>query len=318
MTTSHKKIVLATSLGDSSRALIRFGHSLAERLKCELHVLHVVEPWSHGELGGALGGMVGGAVISPDIDKGYVEEAKAKLDKYVAGLGGNVLAYVESGDPVSVMMDASKDAYMVIVGSEKKRGVFRFLSNVSHIVASASSPVLVVPHGAELIDWASCEIQIADDLENDATEVCNFTFKLAESLKPQKIKHLHITGLTQENLAASLEMAMASSKFSGSGKPDVEELFESARKQMQDKMQSHSEESKALLEALDCRYEVKVISGIPSVVLEDLRTLEKATIEVFGRHQTVHKKPFSFGKVPLSSMISGKNCVLVVPTKGKA
>ena len=83
----------------------------------------------------------------------WSEEVTRQAEQYVQACSQRLLppqfttsSRVTKGDPASVISEASKDFYLVVVGSHGREGLDRFLlGSVSHaIVHHVACPVLVI------------------------------------------------------------------------------------------------------------------------------------------------------------------------------
>ena len=102
----------------------------------------------------AIVGYYGGVVTSPQ-DLELTEQAQAAVqaeaDKVLAGLGGphpeSVTVRSVHGFPVEELINASKDADMIVLGSRGVGGFTRLMlgSTAGQVVQHAHCPVLIVP-----------------------------------------------------------------------------------------------------------------------------------------------------------------------------
>lgn len=139
--TNHK-IVVGVDGSESSKEALRWAVRLAPSLKASIHA---IVAWEYPILLGADGGMPGS--WEPDVT------AKEILKKSLDEVFGNkrpkgLKASISQGHPTSVLLEASKNAEMLIVGSRGLGGFAGLLvGSVSSTCAEhAKCPVLVV-HG---------------------------------------------------------------------------------------------------------------------------------------------------------------------------
>ena len=102
----------------------------------------------------AIVGYFGGVLTTPQ-DLQLTEQAqaavKAETDKVLAGLSGphpeSVTVKAVHGFPVEELVNASKDADMIVLGSRGAGGIARMLlgSTAGQVVQHAHCPVLIVP-----------------------------------------------------------------------------------------------------------------------------------------------------------------------------
>ncbi|GGC01974.1 universal stress protein [Cellulomonas carbonis] len=136
------RVVVGADGSPDSLAAIRAAAVEADRTGAELHVVHAwAAPVAYLEFGYAIGGP----------DKAVEDSARVVLAESVAGLAEDfpdlpVHRHLLRADPSTALLDAARDARLVVVGSRGRQGVARMLlGSVSHaIVLHAPCPVLVV------------------------------------------------------------------------------------------------------------------------------------------------------------------------------
>lgn len=135
-----QKILAATDFSDDSRAGVRYAAALAEKLKVDVALLHVVEPRSWMDQYGARK------------DSEVVALARAQLatlaKREVRG-GVTVTSSVRTGKPFHEITTAAREgaADLIVIATHGHTGVERALlgSTAERIVRHAPCPVLVVP-----------------------------------------------------------------------------------------------------------------------------------------------------------------------------
>jgi nucleotide-binding universal stress UspA family protein len=92
------------------------------------------------------------AIETPRLYEQSQARARAQLDAALAVLAGNdaevqITAELVSGHPVTVLVEATRDATMLVVGTRGTSGVAgAFVGSVAHaVIHRAHCPVLVVP-----------------------------------------------------------------------------------------------------------------------------------------------------------------------------
>ncbi|WP_159501538.1 universal stress protein [Microbacterium sp. 18062] len=101
------------------------------------------------ELVSVVGGAVG-VVGEKDVLEAAIRDTRERLDEHVrraSDAGIQASGRVETGDPVSVLLEASKNAALLVIGSDYRgpdAGPARGVHGI-RIAAAASSPVVVVP-----------------------------------------------------------------------------------------------------------------------------------------------------------------------------
>jgi len=103
----------------------------------------------------AVAGFWGGTLNYPEdeaLTQGAREAVQAETDKVLAGLGDSrpesVTVRAVKGIPAEELINASRDAGMIVLGSRGSGGFARLrLGSVSsHVVHHAHAPVVIIPH----------------------------------------------------------------------------------------------------------------------------------------------------------------------------
>ncbi|GGL99424.1 universal stress protein [Glutamicibacter protophormiae] len=100
----------------------------------------------------------GYSTLDDDLIRGGAEDIVRQARKELENSEATIRTYIESGDPSGVLLDLSKDAELVVVGTRGRGGfVGRLLGSVSSALpAHAKCPTVVVP------------LAVAKELEGDA------------------------------------------------------------------------------------------------------------------------------------------------------
>jgi nucleotide-binding universal stress UspA family protein len=138
-------IVVGVDGSEHSRRALEWAAREAARREAPLAVITVVQ---------AIAGYWGTPVLYPgdqDFMAGAQKDAEEATDKAIASLGGprpaGVTVRAQAGIPAEVLVSASRDADMVVVGSRGTGGFARLLlgSVGSQVVHHAHCPVVVLP-----------------------------------------------------------------------------------------------------------------------------------------------------------------------------
>lgn len=132
-----EKIVVGVTDASGSRRAVDWAAARATARHQQLELL--------GVIGGAIGTVGEGSVL--DAARTATQELLDEEAARIAAPGLTVTTRVTTGDPVATLIDASKDAALLVLGSDY-RGPGEGPARGSHgirIVAGSSSPVVVVP-----------------------------------------------------------------------------------------------------------------------------------------------------------------------------
>lgn len=133
-----KTIVVGVDGSQTSKEALRWAMRLASALECEVEA---ITAWEFPVIITMAGGGVLPGTWVPE------EDAREVLEKTVSEVAPGARAVVTEGHPANVLIDASKNAEMIVVGS-RGLGGFRgaLLGSVSSAVSQhAKCPVLVIP-----------------------------------------------------------------------------------------------------------------------------------------------------------------------------
>jgi nucleotide-binding universal stress UspA family protein len=139
---AEKRIVVGVDGSDGSRAALQWAFELAKQQGSELLLVSVWTP-PPTEIAPPFGSFPWGT----DVDSGAAEQA---LQEMLPVLGNQndvkVETQVASGNAAKVLIDLSKDADLLVVGSRGHGGFAGLLlgSVSQHVAAHASCPVVVV------------------------------------------------------------------------------------------------------------------------------------------------------------------------------
>ena len=147
------RIVVGADGSEGGHAALRWAIAEAKLRGLSLEVVHAWQPMSPTWAG--LGAM--GAAAEPPVGADELREfAQSVLDASLAAHRDelddlDVEARLSEGHPASVLVEASRHADLLVVGSRGLGGVRGMLmGSVSrHVVHHAHCPVVVIPHGAE-------------------------------------------------------------------------------------------------------------------------------------------------------------------------
>jgi nucleotide-binding universal stress UspA family protein len=146
-------IVVGVDRSASAKAALKFALEEARLRQGRVRVVYAWQFRPHGRSAGFEGVPV---VLGADLD-GLHRAATAELDAIVAeaapGAGGfGIEKRVEQGDPATVLIDQSRDADLLVVGSRGHGGFASLLlGSVSQVCAQhAACPVVIVRDGSQI------------------------------------------------------------------------------------------------------------------------------------------------------------------------
>ena len=294
---------------------------MAQKTGINLRLVHVCDPWLSYIYTHSLGYHTTLGDVSAAIETSTVEIASNRLDEVINQLGSGVTVeknVISSGSVAeSLAADALVSGTWLTLMSFRGKANWLMPAGWSTALAlmhASDTPVMIVPEDAKLdLSKNSLELLLADDLVDTSQPAVEFGFDLARRLPSLKINHLHVCGVTAENLGAALEQAIATSHSTISNDVSSDSLLKDIDMRLANSMQQRAAEYLSQLDQGSKRYQTTIRNG---EVREELnRMVEKSDPDllVFGRHQSFHRKPFLLGRIPFHVMLSQGRAVVMVP-----
>jgi nucleotide-binding universal stress UspA family protein len=310
---TSKKVLVAISFDDHARDLIKLGVAICKATGMHLRLVHVCEPW--------MGGVGFGIVPLPEVNSAVQDElmfnARAQLQELAKSVDVSVKVEtaVHLGPTVDLLTSdaAANQAGLIMCGRASCDYPFlpRGLSTALNLMSYASCPVLVVPRSVSLNlqHRGSLTFVVADDLSDSAQSVVKIGAAFATSLGA-KMMHVHALGLNEEQLQMTLNAATAAGRSMAriSAKEFAATLTTTVRTLMEKRVDKQEMERAGT-------YVVKILEGDAYTALQELGSTlpTNDSVLVFGRHHSVHRKPFMLGRLPLKTMLKSNHAVLLIP-----
>lgn len=140
-----RPVVVGVDGSDDSLQALRWGADYAQRFDAPLHAVAVYDvPRVYGPMA------MTGFQDAQELEKSYQAMLKEAVGSAL-GSEAQVTERVERGHPARNLIQASRDAQLLVLGSRGHGGfVGMLLGSVSqHCVAQARCPVIVMPHDAK-------------------------------------------------------------------------------------------------------------------------------------------------------------------------
>ena len=240
--------------------------------------------------------------------------AQAFLEERAKSLNSEVRTKVMTGAPAQNLIAEARSAgaSMVLVGarSGSHKFLWRSLSVPLELFNSSPVPVMVVGDEAVMDDRSAKSLVFADDLTEYAAAPCRFAAEMTSwSGKDARLELIHVNPLTEEVLASGMEAALAASHAQSPGNVSLAAIYEKLTAELRQCLERHVPE----LYRDKIGWKARVIDGRVEAELTSALASEPHRIAIFGKHKTVHKKPFYFGKVPFSTAFRLNMPFVVVP-----
>jgi nucleotide-binding universal stress UspA family protein len=319
-------ITVAVSFDRHTMVLTEAAAELCRRTGKTLCLLHVVEPWlDHAHSSRPLGPQDPLWNVNQAVETSARDLAQNKLEELAQMIPANipVIKRIVSGKPVDMIIKEVVDtsSAMLIVGADfgNLKFVPRGLSTALSLMVSSPVPVLVADGGSLSTTFNSkSRFLIADDLGIQSESAVDFGYGLATALRGSHVQHIHISGLTLDNLQAGLATAAASSHTPLNTKTSASDVFSAINQDLKNKLQRRAEKHLDLLEASEGQISMEVLTGSVYDQLAEYSTKHNPHIIVFGRHHAYYTKPFFIGRLPYRTMLALKRPVILVPNEGEA
>lgn len=314
-------IVVAVNFDDAALGLIHHASLLAKRLDLSLRFVHAVEP------------VFNYATTSPY--PVYLEEFSSTLDdamkekqRVAEQKLKSLVETAYSRFPVTmkalptpfvteaVLSEAtSMGATLVVCGvAPTKRGGVGGFSTALSLMTHSSIPVLVFRAGVE-VDWAapSLRLLVADDCRESGLAALRAAFKIAGKSEKAVVHHMHAADLSSEDVKLFSQAALARSGSPIAEGLTGETLFANLKKEVEGLLDKRATTSMSGGRPANVSYEAHFVSGDVTDAVSREAEHFKPHVIVFGRHQTVHRRPFAIGSVPFRTMLSHDQPVLMAP-----
>ena len=291
------------------------------RTGSSLRLVHVCEPYSAS----AWSTMMAGEMVLTDMLDIALEKAKAaaaaKLFDISRRFDGKLpmtSAILIGLAAEMIIADAqANNVSLIMVGASQQshRFIPRGMSVALSLMGNSPIPVMVLTEG-ETLNFSKDRLKllISDDLREQSRSAVTGACDLAFALGRADVKHFHVNGITVDTLRAALEFATTASHSSSGAAFSAESVHQTTVKQLEQKLASRAGDSVKNLLAIGAKYENELVTA-PSVTesVGKLAADWDADIICFGRHHTVHRKPFLIGQLPFYSMLSIKRPLVIFP-----
>ncbi len=301
--------------------LLRFAQALANRSHMIPRFVSVEKTIVASKLNGlwAKNGNIKSALQVYETEKTLINEQKLRkivletLDKE-----WDTACYL--GDPGESLLsdaDAFESRFMVLgftPGSHEKWGLQ--FSTLFKILSHADLPVFIIPQNYDAAAWAekkSLQFLVADDLNENESQLINTTFRLAASLEKTNILHLHVNPLSLAHLESTISAGLDPSALMGSQPVNTGELYSLMQNNLERQMHSRVIPYVHWAEQAGVTYQNVVEVGEPREEIALKIAEVKPDLVICGKHRFIHSHPFYIGQVPFQAMIKSSTPILFVP-----
>lgn len=313
-------ITVAVSFDPHTIPLTKIAADLCRATGKKLCLLHVVEPWADHPHSKAFGDGDQFWNVTQAIETNARTLALSKLSEVALAvpIGIPVKKLVVGGKAVDTIckeVDAIGTCLLLVGGDYgNMRFLPRGLSTALSLMVSSPVPLMVIDTKRDNnLGDGPIKFLLSDDLSEQSESAVDFTFDLASALGNSSIHHVHINGLSFESLKAGLNTAAATSHTPLNSSASVDDVFNALISSIKERMNNRTSAVRDYLEASGGNYAAEVTSGNVAEEIQRVAEIAGSDVVVFGRHKTLHTKPFFIGRVPFRAMLSHQGPVIIVP-----
>ena len=313
-------ITVAVAFDSHTMALTELASNLCIATGKKLCLLHVVEPWAdhpHSKVFGEVDNLWN---VTQAVETNARELALSRLGEVALAVPPEIAVkkIVVAGKSVDMICKEveSIGSCLLLVGGRHSTMKFlpKGLSTALSLMVASPVPLLVIDTAKDFkFDANGMRFLLSDDLSEHSETAVEFTFDLAAALRGSEIHHVHVNGLSFESLEAGLNTAAATSHTPLNSSASIDDVYNALLNSIDKKMNARTLDQKDYLEAAGGVYASQVTTGNVSEEIQKVAERIKPDITVFGRHHTLHTKPFFIGRVPFRSMLNQSGPILIVP-----
>lgn len=320
-----KRFLVSIKLGEVPDNLVRHSLLLARRAKAELHLVHFCEPWSAASWMAAYPEGASAVDFASFAEARFLEQSEHQMRQLVGGVPPGDVAIqskVILGSPIDGLEAEAEriDADMIFCGAgpEDSRLLLGGFSTAIGLMASSGRPVMVIPQKAHWHDEKAITLLVCDDMGPHSDDVVDEALALGTMTGNARYVHLNVCSVTKrelENMSGWAAEAMSAGLIHHD--PDFS-VYQTVKKKA-DQIERELTEKffrRPLANSVERgSYQAVCAQGPVVEVIHAHQADVRADVIVLGRHEMLHHKPLAWGKVPLRSMLTLEQSVLLVPPR---
>ena len=320
--TNNGLIAVAISLDDAAPLLEAAGQ-LALKSNMGLHLIHIAQP----PFVGLTKSLVNLDFIAGDTLRLIEAESLMNAESKLRELSRSLPTGVSCSTKVIVNRSISEAvlAEATVVGSKllmcaAGKGNYSYMprgfSTALSLMANATIPVLAVKDGVPCsLNADPFKSLIADDLRETGELAAKFAVNWARSMSGVAIQHIHVHGLGRKEFETSVYSSLATMQVPLTPSLDLTSIYDELVKNLEQSLKARSKSLEGDVAKLQGSYQTALLTGPVTEKIAENAESFGASLIVFGRHNTIHRKPFGIGTVPYRAMLQQKAPILVVPTR---
>lgn len=313
------RLVVAIQFDGLAEHLVRNAARLCRKTGMGLHLVHVVPVSPFVQFNNLGGDLTEFTRLLPPSER-VLREAAHRLEGFFSLAEGvpvttKVLSQVESVSSALIQEAEEVGGVAILCGSgtETSPVTFKGLSTVIALLTHATLPILSLNIASQwAFDGRSFRILLADDLREDTRDAHVLGMQWAEVLRAT-VRHVHVNEVSSEILDEALANAVSERRWTSLPEEDTADLHDVLRRKLQNRLEDRVAPQAGKLRTKGGHYENAILEGLP---LEELAR-EVASFQpdliVFGRHRTLHRRPFELGTLHFKSMLTLRCAIMVAP-----
>ncbi|MEZ4744183.1 MAG: universal stress protein [Bdellovibrionota bacterium] len=313
------RFLIAADVNPIGQRLVHYVDRLFPDRAIAFRLAHVVQPHHIPKLATGYVGEFSGLDLSGVIEGDRYREAVKLLDEQSRDIviHREVETIVLEGRPsAEIAQDAfSSGVELAIVAPGAKGNFIPYgYSTTINLMAQSKVPVMAIPQPAfkKELPERPCFL-IADNLEDVSKGALAFTHHVASRFSNSKIVHIHVAKGSKDEilkfgdlLQEKMNLGIVPHKDNFSPQSFYNSVEDGVQKILRGRMEAISN--------LDNEnYECAALFGKVSEQLAYAIEKWQPDFLVFGRHELMHMKPFSIGKMPFHGMLSYEIPIFLVP-----
>ncbi|MGE0174281.1 MAG: universal stress protein [Oligoflexales bacterium] len=321
----NAKILVGTSFEDTGSHLHEYAKNFSDLLEAKVRLTHVNDV----VLSHAWGQVYPSGYYDPALLKALEQEAKADAEKQLGDIARRNYPpryEVETSCLTGLIADTldadarTSHSSVILVGLAERsyRYIPKGLSTALSLMSSSHLPVIAVPHNVTSVrESNSINLVVCDDLHEHSFAAITTAVELAAALKNANVFHLHVHKESQDRVkktARHILELMDLGRIPLDKEFSAERFFTETKTKIRQKLESRIGDARLVIEENGGRYLPEVLFGNVAENLKNYTEETRPDMLVFGRHELLHKKPLSIGKLPFYSITQLGIPILVAPT----
>lgn len=248
------------------------------------------------------------------------EDLEKRLGQMAEKLSGvEVTAKVVAGHPPERLQAEAiaEDASLIILGAN--RGRYNLMpsmfSTALELAAQSPKSVMVIPPGSrEHWNDHPWRLLVADDLQDHSWAAIHAAGEFCTHAKGFAFHHFHahkVAKTTMRQAAGKILEAMTQGRIPFDDTFSEETYLKTIEGDIREKLAKRLGAIKSILEASGSRYHEHIKYGDIKECMDEVICDIDPHMIILGRHEALHRKPFTLGKMPFYTMLYSEIPLLI-------